>query len=271
MIIFNGKRLDLEHFSNSECRIKDLDIKEENMAELIFETDVDGYSINEDLMNLLFVSNELKKVLRNAKLLLWCMPYQRMDRKCKGDIFTLEAICKYINWLEFSEVLVVEAHSDVTLKLLKNAHEIRPILKWLPKIKSMINFSENDCIVFPDKGATKRYSNLNLGNNIYYCEKERDEITNEIKKVCIVGKGIVKNRKCIIIDDLCSKGDTLFECYKILCNNGAKEVYIAVAHCEKTALSKPFFSSDSKLIKIFTSKSNMSLEHKKVEYMEVEF
>lgn len=276
MIIFNGKALSITHFSNSECRIRELSsyIKDKNIVEFIFETDKEGYKVNEDLMNLLFVSSELMQHYKNvisSILVFWCMPYQRMDRKCIGDIFTLDPICEYINWLNFDEVIVVDPHSEVTLKLIKNSRAIYPLIDWLPKIKEQIDFSEaDDYIVFPDKGAAKRYINYNLGTNICFCEKERNKITNFIEDSKIINGDVKKGCKCIIVDDLCSKGDTILKCCELLKELGVDEIYVVVTHCEPNILSNPVFLNNYSLIKkIFTSKSNMSKSHYKIEYLDI--
>lgn len=273
MIIFNGKALKVTHFSNSECRIRELssDIKDKNVVEFIFEADKEGYKVNEDLMNLLFVSSELARHFKSAILVFWCMPYQRMDRKCIGDIFTLDPVCEYINWLEFDEVLVVDPHSNVTLELLRNSRAIYPLIDWLPKVKEKIGFSENyDYIVFPDKGAAKRYKDYDLSTNICFCEKERNKITNFIEDSKIVDGVVRESCKCIIVDDLCSKGDTILKCCEILRKFGVNEIYVVVTHCEPNILSNPLFSDSTSLIrKIFTSKSNMSKYHYKIEYLDI--
>lgn len=271
MIKFNGKSLEVTRFTNSESRIRDIyeDIRDDNVVDFMFETDYTSYNVNEDLIMLLFVVDELKKWSAKATLRFWCMPYQRMDRKCINDIYTLEPVCKYINWLKFDKVIVVDPHSDVTLKLLKNVEAVYPIVNWLPVIKEKIGFTEDDYIVFPDEGAQKRYSKYNLGENICYCKKKRNEVTNLIVNSKVVKGSVKEGSKCIIIDDLCSTGGTLLKCCELLDNMGASEVYIVVTHCEATCLKTKLLSDSSKVVKLFTSKSNMCKSHKKIEYLDI--
>ncbi|MDO4282062.1 MAG: ribose-phosphate pyrophosphokinase [Clostridia bacterium] len=273
MILFNGKSLTVKHFTNSECKVGELDslLKDNgNVVEFFYETERKDYSVNEDLINLLFVASDLKRLNRNAKLVFWCMPYQRMDRKCEGDIFTLKPICEYINWMSFSEIFVVEPHSKQTLEMLNDAKAIDPLVEWIPEVKKKVGFGTDDYIVFPDKGAAERYSKYHFAPNICYFEKKRNNITNFIEKFDMLGEFSGIGKKCIIIDDLCSKGDTIFKCCERLVESGVEEIYVVVTHCEITALSNPIFAPTSKIKKFFTSKSNISVEHEKIEYLDVD-
>lgn len=271
MVKFNRNSLEVSYFHNGESRIKDIceDIRDENLVDFIFKTDYKNFNVNEDLFYLLFIANEVKKWNVKTTLRFWCMPYQRMDRKCVNDIFTLEAVCKYINWLKFDKIIIVDPHSDVTLKLLKNAEAIYPIVDWLPGIKEKIGFTDEDYIVFPDEGAQRRYSKYNLGEKICYCKKKRNEITNFIVNSKVVKGNIKEGCKCIIIDDLCSSGSTLLKCSELLNNMGASEIYIVVTHCEAACLKSDLLSEDSKVVKLFTSPSNMYEHHKKIEYLDI--
>lgn len=271
MLRFNGENIHVRYFSNTECRIEDIykDIRDKNVVELLFETDWVGYKINEDLMNLLFVSSELKRHGKNATLVLYSMPYQRMDRKCGNDIYTLGPVCEYINWLGFEEVVVVDPHSSATLELLNNVRDIYPLIQWLPKVKEEIGFTKDDYIVFPDEGAARRYDKYDLDANICFCKKRRNEISNHIVESKVISGHVKPGSKCIIVDDLCSTGGTLLKCCNLLKEMGVGEVYVIITHCEAKALTSPILDKDSSVIKMFTSRSNMSKEHDKIEYLDI--
>lgn len=273
MIKVNGKVLLVKQFSNSESKIGNIASYAKdgiNTIELLYETAVEGYNVNHDLMVLMFVKFELDTLCRPVELIFRVMPYQRMDRKCANDVFTLKMVCRYINWLQFRRVIVIDPHSDVTLKLLNNAVAIYPILQWLPIVKEKIGFDEKkDSIVFPDKGAAKKYEGCDLGKRVCYFSKKRDEETSTIESFEKSNGEISEGSKCIIIDDICSSGKTLMLCARNLKKMGASHVYIIVSHCEKIALENPIFTEEDLMEKMFTSTSNMCYYHHKIEYLPV--
>ena len=81
---------------------------------------------------------------------------------------------------------------------------------------------------------------------------------------------INKDSTCIIIDDLCSKGGTFEYAARILKSLGAKKVYLVVTHCEENIFNGKLLDNNSPIDKIFTSKSILSTEHEKIEFIDIE-
>jgi len=275
MLKLNGENVITGKFPNNETKVKDsLYVKDrKNILELQYESDA-------DLILLKFVKDHLDMYYGcQTNLFIWYMPYSRMDRKIEGDIFTLESICDYIAGLGFEAIYVMEPHSKVTLEELETfsnsyyegskVRAIYPTYHWLPKVKEEIGFTENDHIVFPDKGAAARYKNKRFGN-ICIMEKKRDPATGEILDMTLIKGQVNPGSKCIIIDDLCSKGGTFAWAASILKELGASEVYLIVTHCEETIFAGKLLDDNSPIKKIYTSKSMMSKEHPKIHYMDVD-
>lgn len=86
---------------------------------------------------------------------------------------------------------------------------------------------QNVSIAFPDDGAAKRFQ-------VFFehlfplitCLKMREGD----KRIVKVKEGLVKDRHCIIVDDLVMTGGTLIECAKVLKVNGAGSVSAFVTH-----------------------------------------
>ena len=164
MILFNGLEITKSYFSNTEVRLNALYLRSEvSTLELKYETENPFYKINDDLICLYFVKQYLRQNYRNAELILWSMPYQRMDHKSGNDIHTLPYVAKFINDLEFSKVLVIEPHSDKTAEYLDDKAKM---IYVVPKILDIAIYSYCDFdygtdkvqILFPDKGAHSRYA-----------------------------------------------------------------------------------------------------------------
>lgn len=227
MILLNKQEIKTEQFPNKETKIKDFDqvIQKDNLLEFTYRED-------SDLIHLMFVKYRLDEEKVNCNLLINYMPYSRMDRKIETDLFTLKYVCQFINNMKFDKVYVIEPHSNVTINLLNNSIAIYPALKWLPKLMKELKCTDDDRIIFPDKGAAARYRNSEL-KNICVFEKTRNPLTGHIENMILKEGTIPKGAKCIIIDDLCSAGGTFLWAGNILKEMGASEIYLLVTHCEK--------------------------------------
>jgi ribose-phosphate pyrophosphokinase len=189
-----------------------------------------------DFMTLYFLSEKLRSLGRTAYLHIMYLPYSRMDRQMGEDFFTLKYICKFINSLGFISIYVNEPHSDVSMALLDNA----VAMKTTKKLFDNMPWEADITICYPDAGAQKRYSYPNISSVLG--EKERDPATGKITKYKLHGE-VIKGRSIVILDDLCSYGGTFVLAAEALKARGAGDIYLIVAHCEKSILKGEIFSS----------------------------
>lgn len=265
MLILNGTKLLTERFPNNETKVKDFEnaiLDGQNVLEF-------KYTADSDLITLMFVKKRIDEFGVPCTLFVWYMPYSRMDRKIEGDLFTLQYVCNFINWLNFAKVVVMEPHSGKTMELLERATAIYPVKDWLPKVQNEIGFTENDHVVFPDKGAAARYADSDYAN-ICIMEKKRNPITGKIEDMRLKEGTVNLGSKCIIIDDLCSKGGTFAWAGSILKALGASEVYLIVSHCEETIFDGKLLAEGSPISKVYASTSIMCKEHPNIEFMDVD-
>lgn len=269
MLKLNGKEILTERYPNNENKVKDFEdaiVDGQNILEF-------KYASDEDLVQLMFAKMRIDELTEEygvpCTLFIWYMPYSRMDRKIEGDLFTLQYVTEFINWLGFAKVVVMEPHSDKTMNMLENATAIYPVRDWLAEVQEEIGFSENGHIVFPDKGAAARYADSDYAN-ICILEKKRNPITGNIEDMRLKEGKVNPGSKCIIIDDLCSKGGTFAWAGDILKSLGASEVYLVVSHCEETIFDGKLLTEDSPISRVYTSTSIMCKEHPKIKYMDVD-
>lgn len=206
----------------------------------------------------------LAKKFKCKRLIMPYIPHARQDR-CKNaeDTFTLKYFADVINWLEFSEVVVLDPHSSVSEALINNIVVKTPD-KYIEDAIISIGGTDNLMMFYPDEGAMKRYSGM---FNIPYAFgiKQRDWATGEIKGLDVSGMtNLIKNRKILIVDDICSRGGTFYHSAKKLKELGAKEIYLYVSHCENTILEGEVLTSGL-IKKVFTTDSIFTEEHEKVE------
>lgn len=192
------------------------------------------YEGDDELFTLICLKRHLDTHFSNPEIVLDMpyIPHARQDRiKREDDVFTLKYFCEVINSLNFKLIHVRDAHSNVSLALLNNVFET-PIQY---PIKRAIDFSEAEILFFPDEGAMKRYSEK---ANLPYAfgMKKRDWTTGKILGLDIINAEIVKDKKVLIVDDICSRGGTFYHSAKALKEAGASNVSLYVSHLEETVL-----------------------------------
>lgn len=203
----------------------------------------------------------LRKHWPNTEMTLtmpYC-PHARMDRvHDDDDVFTLKYFCEIINSLNFSEVYVRDAHSNVCLALLNNVTLETPEDFILNAIEELDERKENLVLFFPDEGAMKRYSDM---TELPYAFgiKKRDWKTGKIQGLDIVNKELVVGKSVLIIDDICSRGGTFYHAGNALKEAGAEHIYLYVTHAEHTMVQGDMYVQDI-IEHIFTTDSIFKLD-----------
>jgi ribose-phosphate pyrophosphokinase len=161
----------------------------------------------EDLFLLQQTVNAIEKQFGKKGILT--IPYlmgARFDRVMQpGDSFDLEVVANVINSLNFTEVRLLDVHSEIATALIKNnTNTTNQAL--VEKYKK-----PNSILICPDTGASKKIDNYFKWNNnlvdVVICTKKRDLSNGKITlKVLEPEKCLDKD--CVIIDDLCDGGGT---------------------------------------------------------------
>jgi len=262
MIFLNGEEMVFTEFPNGETHLgckqinKNLFHTTGNMIAFKYESDA-------EFMKLLFLKRRLDELTDvPCYLIIYYMPYSRMDRLMSDSVFTLKYVADFINSMNFRQVYVMEAHSDVTTALLNNCTNINITNNLLETAMKEIGFDkEKDYLFYPDAGAQKRYSNPGYNELIGF--KKRGVNTGRVESLTVVGE-MEPGQKVVIVDDLCSKGTTFLRSAEALKELGAGDIYLVVGHCEETIYDGEIFRSD--LIKgVYTSDSIISgAKHEKM-------
>lgn len=228
-----------------------------------------------DSMDELFRVYCLGKKIREKKEVTLVMPYipnARQDRvKEDEDVFTLKYMAEIINQVGFKEVVVLDAHSDVSLALIDRVVNQSPE-SYIQKAIGKARLGDNGIVFFPDNGSQKRY-----GSMVYYDipqaygVKKRDWSTGEIKGLDVIGDIPKEPFDVLIVDDISSYGGTFYFSAKKLKELGARDIYLYVTHCENSILKgKLIEGTESGLIKkVFTTDSIYRGENPKVEVLKI--
>lgn len=252
MIKVNGNEVLFEKFPNGETRIIESSLPQVGW---VIKNIALKYEDDSDLIKLMLIKNYLDSIGRKGfnELIIYYMPYSRMDRSENGSPFTLKYVANFINNLGFSKVKVIEPHSDVTPALIDNVEPVYINFDLIEKVKREVTFREDkDYLMFPDAGASKRYSKMKA-KNVLIGNKVRDFETGKILGLELMGdKSKAYGRSVIIVDDLSSRGSTFVHSAKKLREEGFVEINLLVAHAENTIFEGELFDH---IDKVFTTDS----------------
>lgn len=172
--------------------------------------------------------------LVTGKLFIPCMFGQRSDRRFSNfQSFDLKLITDIINECKFDEVEIFDPHSDVTMALIKNSVK-KSSLEFVKKAVHELYMPEtgiNTCnftLVSPDAGAYKKVFEYGEEMNLPVVAAVKHRDTEG--KINLTFMGDVKDKHCLIIDDLCDGGYTFEVLGKALKEQGAYKVYLYVSH-----------------------------------------
>jgi ribose-phosphate pyrophosphokinase len=161
-----------------------------------------------------------------STLTITCLIGQRSDRRFNvGESFDLKVIAKFINTLNFDNVEILHPHSSISLALIDNSIE----LKNFEYVKKAFNAIGNPVLVSPDAGAYKTTHEI--------AEKLKADLVPS-NKVRVNGaplisiQGNVKNKECLIVDDLADGGRTFKFLAEELKKQGATKVFLYVTHAQ---------------------------------------
>lgn len=266
MIKIDGEIVNVNKFPDGTLLLKedtyyDFDNYRESTITWLFEN-------NEELVTLIYIVKHLRSHgITDLYLDMPYIPNARQDRvKTSEDVFTLKYFAEIINWLNFNSVTVLDPHSSVSEALINNI-VVRYPDKYIWKAIEIIGGTDNLTMFFPDEGAMKRYSAI-FEIPYAFGIKKRNWQTGQIQGLDVSGMtDLIKNRKILITDDICSRGGTFYFSAKKLKELGAKEIYLYVSHCENTILDGDVLTSGL-IDRVFTTNSIFTNKHEKVEVFE---
>lgn len=156
----------------------------------------------------------------------------RMDRAIDSQQpHTLLAVARVINSCGFSQVRILDVHSEVAIRLIRNSVNVLPF----KVVEQVLTTLGKRLTVSPDKGALPRVRAF-CGYPSIVCGKTREMATGKLTGFEILeGKDYLKtpvweDAACLIIDDICDGGGTFVGLAKELRAAGAKKVFLYVTH-----------------------------------------
>jgi ribose-phosphate pyrophosphokinase len=223
-------RIHLTDFPDSETFCK---IEEDIRGRDVFLVQPTCPPVNDTLMELLIMIDSCKRA--SAERITAVLPYfgyARQDRKDEGRVpITAKLVANIITRAGADRVLAMDLHAaqlqgffDVPVDHLYAS----PVLNdYFAKLGLS---PEEIVIASPDEGSIKRAlgHQSRLGGTLAIVDKRRAS-ADETRQENIIG-GPVKDRICLMFDDMISTAGSICGAARVLHSRGAKKIYVAATH-----------------------------------------
>jgi len=218
----------IKKFSDGEIYIE---INENIRGNSIFVIQSVSSPANDNLMELLLCIDALKRSsAKNITAVIPYFGYARQDRKVvPRTSISAKLVSNLITKAGADRVVTVDLHAgqiqgffDIPVDNLFATPIFARHVKKRIKNKNIV------CIA-PDVGGTERARALGklLNVGLAIVDKRRPK-PGQSQVMNVIGN--VKNKTCIIVDDIIDSGGTIVNAAKALRDRGAKEVYVYITH-----------------------------------------
>ena len=187
--------------------------------------------VNESLMELLICIDSLKRASAKEIVVMLCYyAYARQDRKSTGrEPVTAKLVANLIQTAGAHKVIAMDIHSEQIQGFFEIPFDNLSVLNIaIANVIKKLNY-DNLCVVSPDYGSVKRarkYAKL-LNCNLAILDKRRPK-PNVAEILHILGD--VKNKNCLIVDDMIDTAGTVCKAAVAIKKAGAKTVNVVAAH-----------------------------------------
>ena len=249
-------------FSNSEIKVTIQEIVKDDTCIVIQPT---ANPTDTHLMELFFFADALKR--REAKNIVAYIPYfgyARQNREHRpGEAVSVNVVIRFLETIGFDHVFTITLHDEGTEGIFSipfrnsSAFPIlgRQVAHYLKNNKN----TEEVAIVSPDQGGVDRAQifaeNFFHSNkvDVAVIEKRRNlNVVHQSKALNLYGN--VKNKTCIIVDDIITSGGTLVHAADFCYKRGAKRVLACIVHHDFSENAHKILQNSS-IEKIFMSNS----------------
>lgn len=220
----------VERFSDAEIFVE---VFENVRGEDMFIIQPISNPANDNLMELLIMTDALRR--SSAARITAVIPYfgyARQDRRTKARTpISAKLVANMLVSAGIERVLTMDLHStqiqgffDIPVDNLYAA----PVFA----LDIQHHFSgnlDNVAVISPDVGGVARARELatRIGAPLAIVDKRREK-AGEVVEMTVIGD--VKDKVCIIVDDICDTAGTLCKAAEVLVENGAAEVHSYITH-----------------------------------------
>ncbi len=219
----------IKNFSDGEIYVQ---IQDSVRGDDVFIVQPVCNPVNENLVELLILLDAFKRA--SAKSITAVIPYYgyaRQDRKASGrEAITAKLIADLLTQAGATRVLSMDLHTGQIqgfFNILVDHIYATPVI--VDYVKNIDTQGSELVCVSPDMGGVKRTRALAKQVNapIAIIDKRRDKHNSAVACNII---GDVKDKVCVMFDDIIDTAGTICEASRLLKEHGAKEVYVCAVH-----------------------------------------
>lgn len=222
-------KIEVNHFADGETLVE---LGESVRGKRVYLIQSTSKPVNENLMELLIAIDACRRSSsREITCIIPYFGYARQDRKAQPrQPITAKLVASMLEEAGADRVVVFDLHAQQIQGFFNCPVDdltTVPMMGQYFRRKKMD--LENTVVVSPDHGGVKRARNLAqlLETPIAIIDKRRPR-PNVCEACNIIGE--VAGKDAIIVDDICDTGGSLIAASKILKDNGAKDIYVCIAH-----------------------------------------
>ncbi len=195
-----------------------------------------NFKNSDSIIDMLLTVDAIRREYGSVPITLYApyFPYARQDRKMQaGESHSLKVIADLVNSCKFTEVKVVDPHSNVLEALVDNL-VIVPQFEAAEAVLDSETFSPRtyDYLIAPDAGAMKKIYKLSERYEVpvICAHKKREVSTGKITHTTLTPEDFQKlsggDKRVLVVDDICDGGATFINLAVALPSDCKKDLYV---------------------------------------------
>ncbi len=221
-------KIDIKSFPDNEICVQVL----ENVRNRdVFVVQTIANRPNHFFMELLIIVDALKRA--SAKSITAIIPYfgyARQDRKDKVRVpITAKLIADLLEKAGVTHLMTMDLHADQIQGFFNiPVDNLTARVVFIEKLRDK-GLSKDFVIVAPDIGSSKLANRFAKDLQVDLAVIDKRRITPEkVEDIALIGE--VEGKDVVIVDDICSTGETLRQASKLCKKGGARKVFALVTH-----------------------------------------
>ena len=212
----------VKNFADGEIYVQ---VKESVRGDDVFIIQPLCNPVNENLMELLIIIDAFKRA--SAKTITAVIPYYgyaRQDRKTSGrEAITAKLVADLLTTAGADRILAMDLHTGQIQGFFNILVDHIFATSILTNYIKSLNMNPDDMVAV----SRTRHFAKSIGCSLAIIDKRRDKHNEAIASHVI---GDVKDKICVMFDDIIDTAGTICEASKLLKREGAKEVYVCAVH-----------------------------------------
>lgn len=219
--------IEIKRFSDGEISLK---VSENVRGADVFIIQSTGYPANDHIIELALILDALRRAsARRVTAVIPYYGYGRQDRKVEPRVpISAKVMAKILEAMSIHRMLTVDLHSDQIQGFFDIPVDHLFSAPVLVKHYREAAYS-NLVIVSPDSGGAERarFFAKQLDAGLAIIDKRRER-ANEADVMHIIGE--VKDKTCLLIDDMIDTAGTICKAAEALKNKGATRIFAGATH-----------------------------------------